>query len=309
MKIFTSLRQVNQAQIAARLLYANLKQLGCKSVLKSLEPGLRYLKMRGSFLHGGCYDVLLDISSWGQQCYPEWGIDWQKVDIHLLQDFLRERFQVATTQIGIDTEVLTLESIGCIASGAQHSGLFPCLSTTQGQLFFFQMHTVAGGTGWMKEVSGLTVQVQASLGKTRLAWRVLRRIRLGDILLIEQPEMTVWCHEYPLFSFALEKEGLVMNEHNKTLQEKKGQDAAGQHFLLGNDKLSQVRVEVQFVLMERKLSLIQLQSMVAGEVWAMPQDTEKNISLKVNNILFAEGELVQLSDGRLGIEVQKMIKE
>lgn len=67
---FTSLRQVDQALGEAYKLHASLKLLGYESELKKLEPDFRYLKMRGVLVNGGCYDVLLDIFSWGYQCYP-----------------------------------------------------------------------------------------------------------------------------------------------------------------------------------------------------------------------------------------------
>lgn len=96
---------------------------------------------------------------------------------------------------------------------------------------------------------------------------------------------------------------------SKTQQEQKGQEGNDNKYLFGNDQLSQILVEAQFILMEKKLSLTQLQNMVEGEVWSMPLDAEKNIGLRVNNVLFAEGELVQLADGRLGIEVHKLINK
>ena len=74
---------------------------------------------------------------------------------------------------------------------------------------------------------------------------------------------------------------------------------------LSQSTLSALPVELSFVLMEKSVTLAELQTMLPGQIVDLPKDQLCQVDIRVNHQPFARGELVQLADGQLGVEIHR----
>jgi len=70
--------------------------------------------------------------------------------------------------------------------------------------------------------------------------------------------------------------------------------------------LARLPVELTVVLMEKTVTLAELKQIAPGEIMPLPQNSVLDVEIRANQQKFASGELIQLPDGQLGVEIRKI---
>ncbi|OHX19928.1 YscQ/HrcQ family type III secretion apparatus protein [Chromobacterium sphagni] len=139
----------------------------------------------------------------------------------------------------------------------------------------------------------LTAPLMFGLGSSRISLALLRSVRRGDVLLIQQPASPVSCHGRVVGRYQRFEEGIIM--------EWQAEEAAAQDEPALAD-ISQLPVRLEFVLQQSRVTLAELQQLCQGQLLPLQAGVERQVEVRANGALLGRGELVQL-DGQLGVEV------
>ncbi|ELD0488023.1 FliM/FliN family flagellar motor switch protein [Escherichia coli] len=144
----------------------------------------------------------------------------------------------------------------------------------------------------------LTFELRYVLGYSTLSLNDLINIVSGDILIIERANARIMTGQYVLYEFDYneEKGGVVGNmvNTNAGLQGKKEEIQF---------EWCDLPVDVEFVLDKLTISLSELDKISVGDTLPLALNAEKNIKIYINKKLLAIGELVEIDNGMLAVEV------
>ncbi|STQ90137.1 FliM/FliN family flagellar motor switch protein [Iodobacter fluviatilis] len=299
----SSLRKVDVASLERSRVLIRLRGAGyTEAVLLPLGTA-RYIRLRGDLAGVASVIALLDVHAWAGHSMPSLaGIAWHCVDEKLLWNLLVEELtQLTCAEHGLDLthiEVLELLSTPLV----EHT--LPCVSMLSGGLFVEALEQEAHPLGANFDFNAVKIELAANLGRSYLAYQTIPTLVLGDVLLIKEIDCQLSCGTHPLFTFELYEEKLMLQDYAEQ-EESIGVVPVPENQLLD---LKKVPVELTFVLFKKMLSMAQLQSIDLGDVIDLPVEAQKNVEIYINNMCFAGGELVQLDDGRLGVEIQRLIR-
>lgn len=141
-----------------------------------------------------------------------------------------------------------------------------------------------------------------TLGDSRIAFSSLSRVNCFDVLLIQKPIQEIRCYTKTLGIYQRSEQGISMElQQSPEYAETSSTDDNPRQTGSLHD-LSQLPVQLEFVLHRSQMTLAQLQSLSAEEIFPLPASVESTIEIYVNGVLLGNGELVQL-DNQPGVEI------
>lgn len=147
----------------------------------------------------------------------------------------------------------------------------------------------------------LPVPLVFVMGFSRLRLQTLARIKVGDVLLMERQLNHIRTHDRALFKFELNEEVIMIHPNDDVSAGQAPHTSQPEHA----SDLNSLPVELSFILFEKMVTLGELGALAPGEVLPLPKDTLMDVEIRANGRCCARGELIQLSDGRLGVEIRK----
>ncbi|AMC33551.1 FliM/FliN family flagellar motor switch protein [Janthinobacterium sp. B9-8] len=298
----SSLRRVDVASIERSRVLIRLRGAGYTEAALLPLGNARYVRLRGDLAGFGTVIALLDVHAWAGHSMPSLaGIAWHCVDEKLLWNLLVEELtQLTGTEHGLD--LTHIEVLDLLSTPLEHA--LPCVSTLSGGLFVEALEQEAHQLDANFDFNAVKIELAANLGRSHLAYQTIPTLVLGDVLLIKEIDCQLNCGTHPLFTFELYEEQLMLQDYAEQ-EASIGIVPESENQLLD---LKKVPVELTFVLFKKMLSMAQLQSMDLGNVIDLPIEAQKHVEIYINKVCFAGGELVQLDDGRLGVEIQRLIR-
>lgn len=143
----------------------------------------------------------------------------------------------------------------------------------------------------------LVLPLRFELGGSDISLDLLRSVRLGDMLLIQQPAARVSCN------------GVVVGRYQQfdgEIRMEWQEEEAGQASEAAMGSFGQLPVRLEFVLQQSQVTLDELRKLCQGQLLPLAADAERRVEVRANGALLGRGELVQL-DGQLGIEVAQWL--
>ena len=70
--------------------------------------------------------------------------------------------------------------------------------------------------------------------------------------------------------------------------------------------LAALPIELSIVLMEKLVPLEQVKTITPGEIIELPHSAMLDVEIRINQAHFARGELIQLPNGQLGVEIHQL---
>lgn len=281
---------------------ARLTALGYQPGVTEVPADSLYFQFAADFTDGALMTGYIDRISWMNHALPQLaGIDWFSVDEHVLSQLVSATpFELSLTSQHAD--LCQARIVGWHRDQSQLIGL-PALPSMAGKVSIAELRLGSANPLVSAELAQkLTVPLVFVLGLSRLRLQTLAKIKVGDVLLIERMSNCVKTHDKKLFSFELTQEVIMIHSADGESDEKfSGAGELGQ-----SSDLNSLPIELSFILLEKTVTLGELNTLIPGEVLTLPPDTLMDVEIRANQRCFARGELIQLSDGRLGIEIRKI---
>ncbi|KVN41168.1 hypothetical protein WJ64_32725 [Burkholderia ubonensis] len=169
-----------------------------------------------------------------------------------------------------------------------------CVETPQGSVWLRTLPALPeeDADPDLANVASLPVPLQFEIGRSQISLRLLTRLAVGDVLLINQVEARVGTCGIWIGEYLRNEEGLVINHED---------GRAGEP----NIPLGQVPVSLEFVLKHHTVTVVEMARLYEGQLIPLADDAETRIEVRANGVLIARGELVQV-DGKLGILINEL---
>ncbi len=302
MNTFSALRQLSEQKFHLHEIQSQLLQHGYKPVRTSTVDGQRYLRFYGEFKNQALVQGLIELSTWGNSALPQLtGIDWLSVDARVLPPLFSEQGfnpQITNRDTSFSqTQALELVSLS--------NSTYPLMSldTDYGLVLIESYKSLAKSqTLPVNERMGkIPVPLTFSLGKSILPFHVFSSMEIGDVLLIEIISGHISSYGKILFQFQFEQEYIMLSPATETNEVPATTDTENTESLSG---LNSLPIELSIILMRKLIPLTELTSYHPGDIVKISADNLLNIEVRANNQCIARGELIQLSTGQLGVEIQ-----
>ena len=283
-----------------------LYQLGYQPKESSVLLSTPYLYFNGIFNDQSEIKGYVDLGSWLTTVMPEVeGIDWLSVDEKLLPSLISSH-PLAITLNDQHTAFTELRIIDCVKE-ISHLKALLSLGSNVGpvlieKIFPGNVHHFLN----LNAHSNLSVPLIFCLGSSFLSVAALRTIEVGDVLLIERTTNHVHSHNKELFQFELNQESIMIVANANASAEDIPENEPTVCGLEGGVGIDTLPVELCFVLLQKTVTLGELKAMIPGEKLPLPPDQLLDVDIRANQQRFARGELVQLSNGQLAVEIHKI---
>ena len=306
----TALRSVDYqlpGSTQARLIHQGYEPIAYRILSDSM-----YLRFFAEFVDGSKMTGYVDKASWLNQAVPALqGIDWLSLDKTILSSLIASHpFQL---KFNHEHAAVSQCRIVEIVEDVQHLATLPSLITAAGSVIIesFSLAVSNESTDLIlapELLRKLPVPIVIELGQSVLTLASLAKVKAGDILLIEKIAKRISSHNKALFKFELEQESIMILENN---EEEASSDqlaglAGGAMQAENNSNLRNLPVELSVVLFEKILTLGELKALTPGEVLKLPPDVMMNVEIRANQQRIAGGELIQLTNGQLGVEIRTL---
>lgn len=308
MTLLTALRQVNSqipGSTQARLIYRGYEPIESRLPLSAL-----YLQFSSEFVDGSNITGYIDKADWLNQAVPALqGIDWLVLD-ELMMPSLIASHPLQLNFIHQHAEIRQSRIVE-IVKDLQRLSKLPSLVTTAGlvlvESFGLAISNESADPILDQDLQKIPVPIAIELGQCALPLASLTKVEEGDVLLIEKMTKTISSRGKNLFKFKLEHESIMILEHNdEVITEELTRLAGGTKPTGNNSDLRNLPVELSIVLFEKNLTLGELKVLTPGEVLKLPLDAMMNVEIRANHKRFATGELIQLTNGQLGVEIRTL---
>ncbi len=317
MKPLTGLRCVDRHTQQLGNTCAQLRLSGYEPVTDMLHTGSRYLRFSAQFTDRSEMVGYADLGAWLATTLPELeGIDWVSIDDALLPGLIDS----ASWQPDLVSQHAPVAActVSPIFGHPDQVAQLPRIRSQHGWILVEQFQpTNSDGLVGVQPLAGVSIPLKFQLGQSEFPLQRLSMIELGDVLVIATPRLRVVSKGKTLFTFAVHQESIMI------LESEQGMDAEFPEFEayqsdvnpeltdntgkpLSPAKLATLPVHLSFVLMEKSVTLAELQSMVPQQIVALPSEQFRGVDIRVNGQSFARGELVQFADGQLGVEIQRI---
>lgn len=167
-----------------------------------------------------------------------------------------------------------------------------------------------------------------SLGKSKISLGLFRKIKPGDILLIQEATNTTSVNSQVIGNYRIENEGIMIDLHNLDLADQATEDKEGgfpqknsfdrsyENYVVDQNaaKTSKINyknvipVKLSFVLDQKKIKLAELEAISEGQILPLLQDCYKSIEIEANGVPVAKGEMV-IVDEQMAVEVKAIYGE
>jgi len=313
MTFLTALRSVDYqlpGSTQARLIYQGYAPIEPRTPLDSM-----HLRFFADFVDGSKMIGYVDKATWLNQAVPALqGIDWFSLDESLLPSLIAAHpFQLEFSQ-----QHATVSQCRIIETfkDVERLSTLPRLITTAGPVIVesFSLAVSNGSDDSILEsdlLMKLPIPVIIELGQSVLPLESITKINAGDILLIEKMTKRLSSHNRTLFKIELGQESIMIEEHS---DEARNVEVTGLSGLSGpadgveptesKHDFRNLPVELSVILFEKILTLSELKALTPGEVLKLPADVMMNVEIRANQQRIACGELIQLTNGQLGVEIR-----
>ncbi|MCD6027538.1 MAG: hypothetical protein K0R08_2057 [Solimicrobium sp.] len=302
MKTFTSLRRVDPKAHNLVSTYTKLNVQGYQPRYSRPFPGTRYLRIYGQFEDQAEIHGLLDLVTWAKATLPALdGIDWSSMEDSVVHSLINEHpLELSlSNQHTPFKQIKVAELIADIEGEADLS----CVDAFPGEIMVegFAPHLVTDASE-IASLSHIPIPLTFSLGYSALPLHALSTIEVGDVLLIEHIKGRVSSNGKTLFTSELNHETIMILERteNETLAPETSQATES---LTGINALP---IELSIVLMEKIVPLNQFKAITPGEIIELPEGAILDVEIRANQQCFARGELIQLTNGQLGVEIRSL---
>lgn len=309
MTLLTALRSVDNqipGSTQARLIYQGYEPIESRLPLSAL-----YLRFFSEFVDGSKMTGYVDKATWLNQAVPALrGIDWLALDESILPSLIASH----PLQLNFRNQHAEI-SHSCIVEvvkDVRHLSKLPSLNSNDGPVIVesFCPTVSNGAVDSILELDlqrKLPVPMVIELGHSVLPQVSLATVNVGDILLIEKLTKKISSRNKNLFKFELEQESIMILEHNaEVIAEELAELKGGVMPVDNHSDLHSLPVELRVVLFEKILTLGELKALTPGEVLKLPLDAIMNVEIRANHQRFASGELIQLTNGQLGVEIRTL---
>ena len=196
----------------------------------------------------------------------------------------------------------------------------PCVSTASGKVWLQalpQEPELMTAQLLPQCVAHFVLPLRFELGRSMLSYHLCLRMAVGDVLLIAEEVPRVVTSGVVLGRYLLKEEGIVM-EHIEDLtapstlvqrqtehlnsQASLPQDIELPQDAVVQEALAHVPMQIEFVLQEQLMTVAELGQFYQGQVLPLAAFSEQSVVIRVNGVMLAKGELVQLEDN-LGVEL------
>ncbi|WP_174888539.1 FliM/FliN family flagellar motor switch protein [Candidatus Williamhamiltonella defendens] len=223
-----------------------------------------------------------------------------------------------------------------------------CLETSQGALWITklpEMEIPRPSLPKKLNLSILPIPLTFEIGVSQLSLGLLKKISVGDILLISQltdrvstAGIGIGCYQKNEGKIMIEKrdeeydknleedeyedeyEDEEQNEHEdeehqKDQENDDGDDAGNENKVhehhpedqkKSSSLCAQVPVTLTFILQKNKVTVEKLEKMYEGEVIPLEPSIEERIEIRANNVRIARGKLLGMENGALGVELTQL---
>ena len=301
MKTFSTLRRVEPTAHTLASICAQLEHQGYQPQLSRPVPGMRYLRFHVQFEDRSELNGLLDLASWAKTSLPELdGIDWLSMEDRVLQPLITEH----PVQLALSHQHAPLIHMRMVelVTEATHTHDLPSLDALPGAVLVerFTPRTPTD-VSEIASLNDLQIPLTFSIGYSTLPLSALATIEVGDVLLIEHAEGRVSSNGKTLFTSELAQKAIMIlnrtendSEHDPTQQP---DNTTG---------LNSLPIELTVVLMEKTVPLNQFKAIAPGEIIELPPSAMLDVEIRANQRCFAHGELIQLANGQLGVEIRTL---
>lgn len=208
-----------------------------------------------------------------------------------------------------------VESRGLVDSTTADETLFSCL-LPRGRLWLngkrpdaVPLPDYEGGV----DIAHVPVTLFFEVGHSVISNRLLRKVRCGDVLLVQHVENKMKTHGETLAKFIRNEEGFMFETEDGDEYGEDNAPATEDEFLYATENnnllpVDKIKIELGFVLQRRQVSLETLEGYYKGEILPCHIDAEKNIEITANGAIIARGELIWFNE-RFGVEIKELCHE
>ena len=304
MKTFSSLRRINPQAPTPANISARLRQCGYEPYFATYVSGNCYLRFSGQFDDASEITGYIDVANWMGQALPKLsGMDWTSVDKQVLPS-LMSTYPLKLELVHQHAPIQHCQIDEIVSNLAELMGL-PVLEIASGTVMVksFRQGNL-GNAEDVSEIEALTVPLAFCIGSSILPCQALSQVEAGDVLLIEHVAGHVMTNKKLIFEFELNKGSIMILEHNENKTAQPGLESLSESDMQRG--LARLPVELTVVLMEKTVTLAELKLIAPGEIMPLPQNSVLDVEIRANQQKFARGELIQLPDGQLGVEIRKI---
>jgi len=309
--MLTALRSVDVQDQAQGNLCVRLSYLGYQPQQKSIPVSNLYLHFHAEFNDASQISGYIDIGTWLTQTLPTVeGIDWLSVDEQVLPSLIAS-YPLHLELINQHTEIKHCHVTEMVKDTAALADL-PCLrirtgvvivqSLTRCTQHYVEDFACEAMNPELRHL--LLIPLTYLVGNSFLPLQFLGTLKVGDVLLLDQVAGRINSNNKTLFKFELEQESLMILEHNEELLAGQATTSAG--FVDVKNGFNNLPIELSIVLMERTVTLAELKAITPGEIMSLPSDVIMDVEIRANQCRFARGELVQLTNGQLAVEIRQI---
>lgn len=146
----------------------------------------------------------------------------------------------------------------------------------------------------------LPFTLRCTMGESQLSARYLRRLKAGDVLLINNEINTIMIDDHEFSRYLHTEEGFALPEEEAAEPLKESPPSAS--FNARRTGAGAVPVTLHFVVHETTLTLDELMALQQGQLFAFADDKQQHVVIYANSAAIATGELIMIDD-RLGVEI------
>lgn len=299
MKTLTSLRRIEASAHTLTTICSKLTHQGYQPKLNRPWPGIRYLRFHAQFEDSAEIIGLIDLVAWAGATLPTLeGIDWLSVEDAVLHSLIAEHpLQLALSHQ--HAPLIQMRALELVSSLDMNHDL-ACLDALPGAVMIEQfIPHVPTNVSEIAALNQINIPLTFSIGYSVLPLSALSTIEVGDVLLVEHMQGRVSSNGTTLFTSELTQEAIMIlnRTENELEHETSSDDPAG---------LDSLPIELSVVLMEKTVPLNQFKTISPGEIIELPPSAMLDVEIRANKRCFARGELVQLTNGQLGVEIRTL---
>ncbi|HBA9710335.1 TPA: hypothetical protein J1460_004342 [Escherichia coli] len=249
----------------------------------------------------GYWTIYIDTFSWLMKTYPEFSSFSKRSSLLKLSKTIFTELNDAffIPELPSDISFFLSDDEALYFEGKK----FCCFESEIGLVFVNQMPLPTAAV----ELDSLLHDVEFSLGSSSLNLESLKRISIGDIIIVQRLCNLILCNQMIIGDYIVnDNNEIQMNISDHADEVIKVEEELSPIKLYDYDDIN---VKVEFIIAEKRMTLNDLKKYVGDELFKFAENVVQEIKIKVNGSLVGCGELVSIENG-YGIEVKSwLVKE
>lgn len=278
----------------------------------------------------GTLSGLVAVNQVMDNIYPDKNIDWEQVPASYLQMLFSQHLSQLLFPFSKEPMQLQVDNVYL---GEKKPASYPLVKTEIGDVFIFDL---TGKYEWISLTENkLSVRANFYIGFSKISLSLLKTISSGDLLLIDtlSYSFNIGGKKWHSFQWAEDntvelsensedkadidtaensviEEDRALTEHSDNTDntedvEETNNIATDDPLLAENINLksiSSIPITVSFLLASKILSIEEIEQLAPGKQLTLPENAARNITLTVNGMAIAQGELIKVGE-RLAVEI------